>query len=957
MRTRTLVTLGAAVLLFGACSLPLIDKAAIARAKDSTAPVIVLAAPADGASCANVVEVKGSVSDTDNSGGAGSVSSLSYEILGTTQGGPVELSADGSFDFLFDASAVGTRFSLVVNAVDWNGNSASQAVSLVRDSSSSIPSLAAVSGNKAVSLTWDAVPQTERYDLMYSTNGSLPSASNGVTLEGVESPCLVDGLPNGSLCVFRLIAHPKAGWTESSSDYAMSIPLSPRSLVPQVKGEAGQLRVRWPAISATSDFELQRRTGATGDFVKLGLVHGTEYVDSGLSEGVDYYYRLRPSTYSDTLSESNAARLAFDDQYPSLGKTFTSGDQSYDLAASSSYAYVAQGKAGMSVYGIGDPLNPVWTATCALPPATEPNMYAVTEAQTVSLSGNWLCLAGNGSLMIYSIANPASPAFQRAVAMSKPYPTSPGGWAESNPALDSVIQGDYAYVTCRNQGVQTVRLSDGAILQALDYGQEVNNNAIAICNGYLVVQAFSYNSSNAELCTSVLKIYSINASSGLLSLAKTFALPCNEPAHASFLVNGSSLFAGLGQHLFLISLATPTAPSIVMDQSFPPTVTALLQDGNRLMAFGDSGGGLPRSFMAYEYDISTPASPRQIMSFEVAGNGYAGLMRNSALLIASGSAGFQIYSDPRYYCRQRGFLPVGSYGAFSPLDLNIQGQRCALVGQFMDGRGGGCFVLYDISDPDHPSEISRLPIVGVGRNVVLSGDYAYVADESAGLSIIDLRDPSSPRLARSVPVPGSAQGVVVYGDRAYLTDGSSQLRAIDISDPDNAVLLADSVRLGDKSSMDITLDGSWAYTAAGGSFAGLQCVDLSSPGDGAVGISTIVSSVAVSGAYAYAASTTAGSVGLTITNVSDPLKASRLSIAPYSGIYSGKLVVSGGYAYVAAWGSGVQRFYAGDKANPVYLFTASTASIYDVDVSGSIMAVATTVWPVGEGILLWSLAP
>jgi hypothetical protein len=952
--------LGAATLVLCACSLPLVDKAVIARAKDSTAPVIVLAAPTEGSSCANVVEVKGSVSDKDNSGGAGGVASLDYEILGTTQGGSVKLAADGSFDFLFDASTVGTRFSLVVKAVDWNGNAASQSVSLTRDSASSIPSLAVSSGNKAVTLTWDAVPQTESYDLMYSTNGSLPSAANGTTLQGVSSPCVVDNLPNGSLCVFRLVANPKAGWTGSSSDYAMSIPLSPRSLVPQVKGEVGQLRVRWPAIAATSDFELQRRTGATGYFVKLGLVHGTEFVDTGLTEGVDYYYRLRPSAYSDTLSEANAARLALDEQYPSFKASFATGNTSYDMATSTNYAYVAQGKAGMSVFDITDPLNPSLRATVPLPPGGTTNMNTWTEAWTVSIAGNWLCLAGNDALMIYDIASPASPVFKRAVAMNKPYPTAPGGWAVSNAAVDSVIQGNYAYVSCGEQGVQTVNLGSGAVLQNLDYGQNVNNDAIAICNGYLVVQAFSYNASDNSLSRSVLRIYSINSGSGLLTLVKTFTLPCNEAGQAAFAVSGTNLLVGLGQHLFNISMAAPSSPTMVLDQSFPPVATALVVDGSRILAFGTSD--ITMTFMAYEYDISVPATPRKIMSFEVAGDGRSGLIRNSALLIASGSAGLQLYSDPRYYCKQRGFLPLGSWGFWSPMDIDIQGQRCALVGQDMSGSGGGYFALYDIADPDNPRELCRLPTAGVPRNVVYSGDHAYIADESAGLSIIDLEDPSTPKLLKSVPVTGRAQGVTVYGDRAYVTDGSSQLRAVDISDPANAVLLSDSVRLGDKCSASITLDGSMAYTPAGGSIAGLQCIDLSRPGDGAVSIPSISSCVGIAGSYAYGNSWTAGSVGLTITNVSDPLKASRLSLAPYASAYSGGTpVVSGGYAYVAASNLGALRFYVGDAANPVYLLTARTSSlvtsIEDVAVSGSLMAVATAIWPTGEGIQLWSLAP
>jgi hypothetical protein len=72
--------------------------------------------------------------------------------------------------------------------------------------------------------------------------------------------------------------------------------------------------------------------------------------------------------------------------------------------------------------------------------------------------------------------------------------------------------------------------------------------------------------------------------------------------------------------------------------------------------------------------------------------------------------------------------------------------------------------------------------VAVGTTGV-SGNYAYVADYSAGLRVVNISDPSAPYETGYYNTPGYAEGVAVSGNYAYVADGSSGLRVVNIASP------------------------------------------------------------------------------------------------------------------------------------------------------------------------------
>ncbi len=67
----------------------------------------------------------------------------------------------------------------------------------------------------------------------------------------------------------------------------------------------------------------------------------------------------------------------------------------------------------------------------------------------------------------------------------------------------------------------------------------------------------------------------------------------------------------------------------------------------------------------------------------------------------------------------------------------------------------GALVVLDLADPTGLSEVAILDTLGAPWDIVIDGDWAYVADNKLGLVPIDLSQPDSPEVG--VPIPTTAR--------------------------------------------------------------------------------------------------------------------------------------------------------------------------------------------------------
>jgi len=113
---------------------------------------------------------------------------------------------------------------------------------------------------------------------------------------------------------------------------------------------------------------------------------------------------------------------------------------------------------------------------------------------------------------------------------------------------------------------------------------------------------------------------------------------------------------------------------------------------------------------------------------------------------------------------------------------------------------------------------------GRANDVYVVGNYAYVADESAGLQVIDISSPTRPMIVATVGTRCSAKGVHVAGNYGYFTDSCSGLQVIDVTNPTSPTIVATVHTPFMAHGVYVT--GNYAYVADS---SGLKVIDISTP--------------------------------------------------------------------------------------------------------------------------------
>ena len=210
--------------------------------------------------------------------------------------------------------------------------------------------------------------------------------------------------------------------------------------------------------------------------------------------------------------------------------------------------------------------------------------------------------------------------------------------------------------------------------------------------------------------------------------------------------------------------------------------------------------------------------------------------------------------------------------------------------------------VVDVSDPAAPAEAGLYDAPYHVNGVAVAGGYAYVADWPRGLRVVDVTNPAAPVEVGVCGTPGGGKDVAVVGDYAYIADSGGGLRVVDVSDP------AAPIEVGfcdtPRNASDVVVAGGYAYVADG-QFGGLRVVDVSDPAApmevGFYDTLTYAWGVAMAGDYAYVAD---GYDGLRVVDVSDPEAPAEVGFYD-TPAYAHDVTVAGGYAYIADRESGL----------------------------------------------------
>ena len=361
------------------------------------------------------------------------------------------------------------------------------------------------------------------------------------------------------------------------------------------------------------------------------------------------------------------------------------------------YAYVADGEAGLRVINILDPLLPAEVGAVDTP----------GEARAVSL----VRLAGTPERLVAYLADGEGGV--RAVDVSNPRgPGEIGALNVNQPVLDLVVEGPYAYLAASGSGMRVISVADP--LQMGEVGSQ------------------------------------------------------DTPGEARGLaVEGSLVYvADYDRGLRVIDVSDPAAPVETGFFDQPKRVLDVTVAGeSAYLIDGERGIRIE--------DISQPRQPVEIGHYDQGGVAEDVAVSGDLAYIAD-ATGLQVVNvaDPRNAAL------VGSFGTPGRATaLSLTGDLAFITTADFGLR------ITDVSNPQSIREIGFHDTLGVAQDVAVSGIYAYIADGPAGLHIFNVGAPEDPKTSSLLDQFREARSVVVVGSYAYLADGVNGLWVLDVSRP------------------------------------------------------------------------------------------------------------------------------------------------------------------------------
>jgi uncharacterized protein (DUF1800 family)/fibronectin type 3 domain-containing protein len=166
-------------------------------------------------------------------------------------------------------------------------------------------SLTATGGDARVVLSWQAVSGAAGYLIFRSTDGTWSTLPLAVVSATTYTNT---GLTNGTLYTYRVAAYDAAGTGPQSGDVSARPLASPKGL--KAIGGDTQISLSWQASTGATSYVVFRSTSdLDSTFSTIVEVSTLSWLDSGLTNGTKYFYRVRAlaSGGASDLSEKMSA--------------------------------------------------------------------------------------------------------------------------------------------------------------------------------------------------------------------------------------------------------------------------------------------------------------------------------------------------------------------------------------------------------------------------------------------------------------------------------------------------------------------------------------------------------------------------------------------------------------------------------------------------------------------------
>jgi hypothetical protein len=790
-------------------------------------------------------------------------SSEVFDVVSPTVKGDAELQSDGSFEFVFSTKELTGPQILTVIARSKDETQTEAAIEIV-PGDSDIPTFSIKPGDGWILCDWDPLPLMRHHSLLYAKQG----ASDWSAVRNVEPPYVLDSLANGARYKVRVEALSREEEELSSSDL-WGIPLSVRTLRPDVMAEYGQLRLTWQAIAGADEFEVQRSTAEDGEYENIsGTIAASSYLDTAIRYGKTYYYRINPAGQRAIASEFVFGQsLAFSQQRISLSGYWQIEDAS-DLTIRGDYAYLASGQRGLLIIDLYHP------------DSLEMAGSLETEAASgVALdNGHAFVADGPRGLKVIDIANPLDP---RQIGSRK-----------TTNALSVAVRGDYAFVADGEKGLKVLDVS------SLKRPSRIASIEVGYTRHVTLAGDRAYTTGSAGLI-----IWDITDPAVPVELGRYASIDARRVE-----IRGRYAFvADSGVGLQIIDVADPSQPTVAGSYPSPSARDVSLEENSAFLADADRG--------VIVLDISDTSRPVLFDSFPL-DNIKALEVRNDRIYCID-STGFRILD---LFILGKSFDVASCDTDGKAYGIHLEGERAYIA----DHQGG--LKVVDITNPLEVTDnsVAAEAPTEYAEDVVVNGDLAFVADGPEGLKVIDLAGGDS----RELPVigswttDGSAKAVVEKSGVVYLADSRGGLQIIDVSKPNRPVHLIGSEPF---EARDLAVVNEFAFVVAK---SGLKVFEISKLEEPA-----LVSTYDLPGARKLAlwqdVLLLLGTSGLEVVDVSDPTSPKRMG--SYVTPAGEGIAIQGRYAYLAESYRGLTVLDLAQGGDPVPVSTSE--SLYAVDVA------------------------
>jgi hypothetical protein len=448
-----------------------------------------------------------------------------------------------------------------------------------------------------------------------------------------------------------------------------------------------------------------------------------------------------------------------------------------DILADGSALYVTSGNAGLFIYNVSDPTNPLLAY----------NYTDCDNAIFLSKINDLLLVVDQPSkLLVFNISTPFAPTKISQFYLPRMFFVN-----------DIATTENYTFLT-NNDGIIILNITNPYHPQLLtiynDYISDYTGSRMIALRGHL-----------AYVTHSTDQIFILDVSDPIrIRHLSTYTYVDGDFSELVFVDTFAYAASSLG--LFILNFSSPTSP-IVIDRIVQFNMDRIFVHDD-LMFSG-------RSWL-YFYNISNPLQPTYITSCSFSGDAESFAASQNYLFVSSNSGpnAITIFDLTN--------LPI----CFSVANITL-GLSCKSVyfhKNILSLASGNTIFLYNFSNSSHPTYLNQFSISPFGiLDFIVTDDYIYIATSTYYFHIYNISDPYSVTHLSETTIPKQISSFTIKDSYAFFGTKDDSLYTYNITNATSPALVNTFVLQGEIN--DLQFSGFYLYTS---NYTSISIIDFSS---------------------------------------------------------------------------------------------------------------------------------